>query len=340
MDRKGTKVTSPTLHRVISRKRDLSQFLEEEKRHQTKPVKAGAPQFPLARASTATVPSETNISFVPFEGHYVMIEDAEGIHCPIFKEYATQPITDQAFKVPRMPFPMFYWDSPIGQCPFIPPLAAQPHQTQSQQSQARVASEKKENAPANNATTAAAANENAAGKPSKAGAPEFVAGTAELRARLLRNSRMKQANPDVMANDIHRFDPVMTDTTVMTAKSVLLHPSRAQPPPVAGVNGIKISPHISVNVNRAAASTPKHPVLAARAQTVKGKSSSAAADESTQAAKKRKGTTSGAQPHHRPRPGFCECCYEKYSDLEKVGNWWVFSTLVPDLSFLSCLFVC
>ena len=313
MDRKGTKITSPTLHRVISRKRDLSQFLEEEKRHQNKPTKTSAPQFPLTRTSQATVPSENNFTFVPFEAHYVMIEDAEGIHCPIFKEYPTQPLSEQAFRTPRMAFPMFYWDSPVGQCPFIPPLAPQhPQSAKSQQSQnLRVASEKKEN------VEVAVTNNEPDAKAKKAGAPEFVAGTAELRARLLRNTRMKQTNPEIMPNDIHRFDPVMTDSTIMTTKSVMFPAARGQPPAV-GVNGIKISPHISVNVNRAAASTPKHPVLAVRAQSGKAKSSSTpAANEESSQAKKRKAASAGPT-HHRPRPGYCECCYEKYSDLEKV----------------------
>jgi hypothetical protein len=314
MDRKGTKVTSPTLHRVISRKRDLSQFLEEEKRHQNKTVKSSAPQFPLTRTNQAAVPSESNISFLPFEAHYVMIEDAEGIHCPIFKEYATQPLqstSEQAFKVPRMAFPMFYWDSPIGQCPFIPPLAAQPSQAaKSLQSQnQRAASEKKENV--------AIAQEKAS---TKIGVPEFVAGTAELRARMMKHSRMKQANPEVPVNDIHRFDPVMTDSTIMTAKSVLFPAAKRGQAPAVGVNGIKITPHISLNVNRATASTPKHPILAVRAQSAKVKSSSTPAvpEESSQT-KKRKSAAS-IQAHHRPRPGFCECCYEKYSDLEKVSK--------------------
>lgn len=217
---------------------------------------------------------------------------------------------------------MFYWDSPIGQCPFIPPLATQPQQAQAhsqpqaqeQQLSARAAGEKKENVTGNEQNVTL-------GKPEKAGTAEFVAGTAELRARLLRNSRMKQAvNPDFMANDIHRFDPVMTDSTVMTAKSVLFPAGRGPAaPPVAGVNGIKISPHISVSVNRAAASTPKHPVLAARAQAGKAKSSGPLAAEESSQTKKRK-SASATQAHHRPRPGFCECCYEKYSDLEKVTS--------------------
>ncbi len=330
MHLKGIKVTSPTLHRVISRKRDLSQFLEEEKRHQSKPVKSSAPQFPLTRTSQAAVPSEANYSFTPFESHYVMIEDAEGTHCPIFKEYATQPLqgaSEQAFKVPRMAFPMFYWDSPIGQCPFIPPLATpQAQAAKSHQSQTRAASEKKENV-----TTA---NPNQATETAKkVGGPELVAGTAELRARLLRNSRMKPGNPEVAANEIHRFDPVMTDSTIMTAKSVFFPSARGQAPAV-GVNGIKISPHISVNVNRAAASTPKHPVLAVRAQSAKAKSSSTpnGGEESLQS-KRRKATTTG-HSHHRPRPGFCECCGEKYSDLEKVNCFILFVFLIYSKSLL------
>ena len=79
---KGTKVNSPTLLKITTIKRDLSQCLQEEKR-QSKPTKASATnQFASSRAN------ETNsISFVPFETFYVVIEDAEGLHCPIFKEY-------------------------------------------------------------------------------------------------------------------------------------------------------------------------------------------------------------------------------------------------------------
>lgn len=329
MNRKGTKVTSPTLHRVISRKRDLSQFLEEEKRHANKPAKTTTPQFAHTRTSSSTAAAsatESNIAFVPFEAHYVMVEDAEGIHSPIFKEYPTQfpqNMADQPFKVPRMPYPVFYWESPIGQCPFIPPLAPQPQQPiqaqQNQTSQNRVTDRKE-----NNMTALKENNENAvksvsAGNGKGSQVPEFVTGAGGLRARALRNStaRIRSHQSQQMAADVV-FEPAMTDTSILTTKTTL-HRMR---PSVLPTAGLKITTNISVSVNRATASTPKHPVSAVQAQAALRNKSSPTAEELAQAQQQRK-RASGKQTApapHRPRPGFCECCYEKYSDLEKVGN--------------------
>lgn len=328
MDRKGTKVTSPTLHRVISRKRDLSQFLEEEKRHANKPAKTTTPQFAHTRASsstTAAAASESNIAFVPFEAHYVMIEDAEGIHCPIFKEYPThvpQSMADQPFKVPRMPYPVFYWDSPIGQCPFIPPLAPQPQppsQLQANQPCQSRGIDKKENLigakdDANTVKTASAVN----GKGNQV--PEFVTGAGGLRARALRNStaRIRSNQSQQMAADVV-FEPAMTDTSILTTKTTL----QRMRPSVLPAAGLKITPNISVSVNRATASTPKHPVSAVQAQAALRNKSSPLPEELLQAQQQQRKRASAKQTApapapHRPRPGFCECCYEKYSDLEKV----------------------
>ena len=306
---KGTKVNSPTLLKLTTIKRDLSQCLQEEKR-QSKPTKTSTTnQFASSRTN------ETNsITFVPFETFYVVIEDAEGLHCPIFKEYPLQLGKDEPighFKVPRLPYPIFYWESPIGQCPFIPPLMNETNHATRKSSQLAQA-EKGE-------TITAAAQ---------------VAPVAQdLRARALRNSTASKASliatPAIpLSTPKFVFEPAMTDTSIITAKTNLYKHHRQNAhahvalPPHLKVTGVinpvlKITPNISINVNRAAvsATTPKHVAVSGNLRKV----SPVAAEQEQQqqvnisSRKKEKNLTAA----HRARPGFCECCCEKYSDLEK-----------------------
>lgn len=283
-------MNSPTLLKLTTIKRDLSQCLQEEKR-QSKPTKASATnQFASSRTS------ETNsVNFVAFESLYVIIEDGEGLHCPIYKEYPLQWSKDESsahFKVPRLPYPIFYWESPLGQCPFIPPLANDSStQANRKSSQLTRQSEK-------NKTTLTAAQ--------------------DLRARALRNSAASKA-PQITTPKL-LFEPAMTDTSILTAKTNLTrhnrigtvnnnaimtngqrlpHPHRLHNPV------LKITPNFSVNVNRAtvSATTPKQ--------------TKPTEDQQPALQCSRKKEKSAASAQHRARPGFCECCCEKYSDLEK-----------------------
>lgn len=304
---KGTKVNSPTLLKLTTIKRDLSQCLQEEKRQSKTTKTSTTNQFASSRAN------ETNsITFSPFEAFYVIIEDAEGLHCPIFKEYPLQLGKDEPvghFKVPRLPYPIFYWESPIGQCPFIPPLMNDSNQTTRKSSQLAQAEK---------------------GKISAAVAAQAAPVTQDLRARALRNSTAAKASlAAVPAAPVSTpkfiFEPAMTDTSIITAKTNLYKQNRhhaALPPHLkaAGVINpvLKITPNISVNVNRAtvSATTPKHVNVSGNLRKV----SPVAADQQQQpqqapnCSRKREKNLTAA---HRARPGFCECCCEKYSDLEK-----------------------
>lgn len=328
---KGTKVNSPTLLKLTTMKRDLSQCLQEEKR-QSKPTKTSTTnQFASSRTSNET---NNSIAFVAFEAYYVVIEDAEGLHCPIFKEYPMQWTKDDSsahFKVPRLPYPIFYWESPIGQCPFIPPLIHEANQTTRKSSQATnvigQSNEKGAKITANNIAAAPIAH--------------------DLRAKALRNSTAAKQHTSTLTaaagtnNSAPKivFEPAMTDTSILTAKTNLTkHYTRNLPHPHAHlipdqahknnnhghVNPIlKITPNISVNINRAAlsATTPKHVAFHGN---LKKPSPSAAitavVDENIQGQpSRRKEKQSGASGAivHRARPGYCECCCEKYSELEK-----------------------
>lgn len=307
---KGTKVNSPTLLKLTTIKRDLSQCLQEEKR-QSKPTKTTSNQFASSRNSTET---NNSISFVPFEGYYVIIEDAEGLHCPIFKEYPVQFSKDESaahFKVPRLPYPIFYWESPEGQCPFIPPPANEPSQSTRKSSQLNLV----EKAPV-------------------ALVPHHHGHEQDLRARALRNVKQHaqpHAQPQVQ-NQVQQtpkfmFEPAMTDTSILTAKTNLTRQQRhamAQfpaVPVVAAANPIlKITPNFSVNVNRAtvSATTPKN----GNSGNLKKLKHGGLGDEAgnTQQAQqnhRKKEKNSGAVAAQRARPGFCECCCEKYSELDK-----------------------
>jgi hypothetical protein len=300
---KGTKVNSPTLLKLTAIKRDLSQCLQEEKR-QSKPTKGSATtQFASSRNS-----SEGHAAtFVPFEAIYVAIEDLEGIHCPIFKEYQLQLARDDAssahFKVPRLPYPVFYWESPIGQCPFIPPLLANDSNHQAN---------RKSSQPPNLAATQTSRKQTNIQQ--------------DLRSRAVINSSVCKArlNPNTAAPKIV-FEPAMTDTSILTAKINLKrhphnphnfqHQHKNTNHYISGqfqANSfkqpiLKITPNFSVNVNKAAttttttATTPKQPVSNLRKQP--------------SPVEERKREKSAAV--HRARPGFCECCCEKYSELEK-----------------------
>lgn len=314
---KGTKVNSPTLLKLTTIKRDLSQCLQEEKR-QSKPTKTSTTTNQFASSRT----NETNsILFVPFEAFYVVIEDAEGLHCPIFKEYPLQLGKDEPighFKVPRLPYPIFYWESPIGQCPFIPPLMNETTHGTRKSSQLAQAEKGEISAKA----TAAA---------------QVVPVTQDLRARALRNSTASKASlmatPAILlSTPKFVFEPAMTDTSIITAKTNLYkqqHRQRSHAhvalPPHLKVTGVinpvlKITPNISINVNRAVASatTPKHVTVSGNLRKAKVSPIAAEQEQQQQQAnassrKKEKNLTAA----HRARPGFCECCCEKYSDLEK-----------------------
>ena len=296
---KGTKVNSPTLLKLTTIKRDLSQCLQEEKR-QSKPAKSTTAQFGPTRTSSGTSSNEANnsITFVPFEALYVMIEDMEGLHCPIFKEYPVQWTKDESaahFKVPRLPYPIFYWDSPLGQCPFIPPLVNETGHVNRKSSQ-----------PPTNQTNRQ---------------KHLQQLNQDLRTRALRNSTTRatlnlnnlQLDPKII------FEPAMTDTSILTAKTNLnrnnlraqMHNLHLHPAPI-----LKITPNFSVNVNRAAvsASTPKHlSVSKSGTGNVNLRKTSPANSKATPINERKKENNIIT----KPRPGFCECCCEKYSELEK-----------------------
>lgn len=343
MDQKGTKVMSPTLHRVVSRRRDLSQYLEEEKR-QSKSTKAGTPQFSHTRSNSAATAGD-GIAFVPFEGHFVTIDDQDGFHCPIYKEYSKQPVSQDGsnpFKVPRMAYPTFYWDAPMGQCPFIPPLAHvtaadaqnQPPPAMRRPTHHRSSQAAKENRPLGDLTAQAPADKDGLVEQQVPGL------TGSLRARQLRHStvqsratiipgqllaetslqRRPTAGPSRLGPDIV-FEPAMTDTSILTAKTNLTR----RPGGVAPQPPVKLPPNISINVNRTG-STPRHLSAVSVTGPVQTRKSSPAMNGHLAAAQdepaRRSGTRAAlaaerAKTVHRARPGFCECCCEKYSELEK-----------------------
>lgn len=311
---KGTRVNSPTLVKLTTIKRDLSQCLQEEKRQSTKPTKPSATnQFASSRSNN----NETNnsISFVPFEAFYVIIEDSEGLHCPIFKEYPIQFSKDESaahFRVPRLPYPIFYWESPDGQCPFIPPPAHETHQQTKKSSQLNVA----ENTALLNAP--------------------ILQHQQDLRARALRNSTSSKQPVTINAPKFV-FEPAMTDTSILTAKTNMTRTQRHamaqcqaqfQPPNPNPI--LKITPNFSVNVNRAtvSATTPKHLNSGNFRKMKLGHDSQVLTNPTPQqqqqqqqqtavAQARKKEKNSGATIAQRARPGFCECCCEKYSELEK-----------------------
>ena len=318
---KGTKVNSPTLLKLTTIKRDLSQCLQEEKR-QSKSIKTtSANQFASSRTSSET---NNSITFVPFESYYVIIEDVEGLHCPIFKEYPMQMLKDESsahFKVPRLPYPIFYWESPIGQCPFIPPLVNDTaHQTRKSSQPAGQAAEKGKNL--DNSTTNQIKQ--------------------DLRAKALRNSAKQLVVASTSAPPKILFEPAMTDTSILTAKTNLNKQyTRNNPHPHAHLvhntpinhPTLKITPNISVNVNRTvvSATTPKQaaiftgnsrklsPIVLPADENRQGHTQTQTHQQTLLHQRKREKHSgfSTAAAIHRARPGYCECCCEKYSELEK-----------------------
>ena len=304
---KGAKVNSPTLLKLTTIKRDLSQCLQEEKR-QSKPTKPSANnQFASSRTNTET---NNSISFVPFEVFYVIIEDSEGLHCPIFKEYPAAFSKDESaahFKVPRLPYPIFYWESPDGQCPFIPPPAHEAHPTAKKSSQLNAV----EKTPTMNLSVSQHQHQ-------------------ELRARALRNSTAAKQAPLAINAPKFVFEPAMTDTSILTAKTNMTRQQRHAMAQVQfSTNPIlKINPNFSVNVNRAAvsATTPKHSNSGNLKKAKLGVDSQIQQQiatpvqsqyQPTQHQSRKKEKNSGATAGQRARPGFCECCCEKYSELDK-----------------------
>lgn len=353
---KGTRVTSPTLQRLTTMKRDLSHCLQEEKRH-SKTTKAVGTNVAAAATNTTTTTQYTNrpssanenISFVPFETFYVMIEDLEGLHCPIFKEYPLQMVKDDSahhFKVPRLPYPIFYWESPTGQCPFIPPLMNENgnnNAKRSSQHQNNKLVPVEDPKMIKNANTNEKENSNA----EKEIVPDSTAG---LRARALRNNSVAAAigkgrgEATFQFRPLNRtgpnivFEPAMTDTSILTAKTNLRRGGAAHIQQKHLNPSVKITPNISINVNRTAmtantgtaATTPRNHIVGGQLRkTSPNLSRSIAplnlANERKRAGEKvttdkgtgKNGNVTAATTVHRPRPGFCECCCEKYSDLER-----------------------
>lgn len=332
MDQKGTKVTSPTLHRVVSRKRDLSMCLEEEKRNSLKSTK-GSTAIPQYAGSvnhrpsslSAVTGSNDGIQFVPLEGFYVLIEDAEGMCCPIYKEYpaVSTPEASNPFKVPKFPYPAFYWDSPISQCPFIPALATATNPVN------------------NNMADAHKENVKPMPVPTKDSKPviQLINATHQilpvrpiLAHRVLRRHHMplhRASLPHHPAapgpTDAHPggivFEPAMTDTSILTAKTnmpryrpnvAVYNAAAAGPQPVPSGLLVNASKNISISVNqRAAAALPENEAVPGRSSLRKPPRAPAAAPSPSQAA------AAPAPAPPRPKPGFCECCCEKYSDLDR-----------------------
>lgn len=306
---KGTKVNSPTLVKLTTMKRDLSQCLQEEKR-QSKPSKlSNANQFASSRSNNET---NNSISFVSFELYYVIIEDVEGLHCSIYKEYPAQFSKDESaahFKVPRLPYPIFYWDSPEGQCPFIPPPAHEPQQNAKKSSQLN-GIEKNHNLNLQN------------NQPQQ----------QDLRAKALRNSTVAKQPQNNISAPKFVFDPAMTDTSILTAKTNLTRQQRQTMQQVHAQSQfplnpfLKTNPNFSVNVNRTAvsATTPKNLNsgnikrlnFVDESKQQQQQQQLAIPSQSTQQNRK-KDKPSTAAAVQRARPGFCECCCEKYSELEK-----------------------
>ena len=321
---KGTKVNSPTLLKLTTIKRDLSQCLQEEKR-QSKPTKTTSNQFASSRSNNET---NNSISFVPFEAYYVIIEDAEGLHCPIFKEYPVQFNKDESaahFKIPRLPYPIFYWESPDGQCPFIPPPANEPQQPVRRSSQLNAI----EKNPILNHPIL------------QQQAPQQQQQQQDLRARALRNSTAAKQQQQPAINNAPKFvfEPAMTDTSILTAKTNLTRQQRhamSQVQTHFATNPIlKITPNFSVNVNRAtvSATTLKQGNVNSnnfrkaklgdetqsqqQQQQQQQQSVPQQQQHSAQLHGRKKEKNSAVTVAQRARPGFCECCCEKYSELDK-----------------------
>jgi hypothetical protein len=290
------------------------------------------------------------------------------------------------FKVPRMPYPMFYWDSPIGQCPFIPPLAnANAHPQPAADAQVP----EKENVRKEGAIPPVPLGPSVPLVHSKDplhdvqmvnGAHQVLPLRPIVAHRALRRQHQRPSLPPSASAvfapiqpipDGIVFEPAMTDTSILTAKThmtrcprVVVHKT-ALPNEASGVNfgtnslimndRLSVPANISVSVSRNGAAPSQRPspgnlspsvavavataTATATAAAVDGpivtgrgslrKQSKAApaiaattiANAPGQTAQNAAGNGSvaaaKAAPQPRIKPGFCECCCEKYSDLDR-----------------------
>lgn len=144
---------SPTLHRYanVTRKRDLSQYLEDERKkgkgptaptaaatgRGITPIYAAAAQvgsLVLPKDATAIVLDPNNTTkehpnlntekdpkkpyFRAFEHPFILIDDLALLHAPIWKEFGPD-----ALKTSKSgePWPVLHWHCPVGYCPFVQP---------------------------------------------------------------------------------------------------------------------------------------------------------------------------------------------------------------------------
>jgi hypothetical protein len=243
----GSATLSPTLHRYanVTKKRDLSQYLKDEKKKGKAVVGNGARGItPLYTAvaqngglvhgaanppnpGTNAAPDDAKKPFFrAFEHPFVLIDDIALLHAPIWKEYGPEALKSSKS---GEPFPVLHWTCPLGYCPFVLPPA----------------------------TAMAPSPQAVAGKGSRGVTTRSKA--AALDAHLTRipeysrpsKSRLQQIVQQQQQQQQHQHQQQ--------------HQAFPQPKPV---------------------------------QRGKGKRASALSA-------------------NRARPGYCECCYERYSDLSK-----------------------
>ena len=137
---KGQNHLSPTLQRyanVVGRKRNLSQYLEDERKGKSTVLPGGqsavvgrgtVPLYNTAANTVATAQTEQKLLpiekdhkkafFKAFEHPFVLINETSFRFAPVFKEYGPE-----AMKTSKsgQPWPVLHWQCPFGYCPFIQP---------------------------------------------------------------------------------------------------------------------------------------------------------------------------------------------------------------------------
>lgn len=323
---------SPTLLRVANaRKRDLSQYLQEERQgtvgggkqrlaplYATSANGASANSLQQMRSSTAigavlkmvemlfasktagessTSTASERPAFHEFSHPFVLISDASAAHAPVWKEYVLGTAAGR--------YPVLFRDPAQHGCPFVPPVL----QTARPAANAAVQPKRPVHVP--RATAAGAAN-----------GPGMLTRSKAAAAQQLQKPEAHQEGTLRASNTMTQPALVMSQSI---APALVAQPAVAQP--LIAAQAIAMA---SQGLQGTARDLDEEDddMLMLEDDALAGKVvrtvalvnplvTAAAANQAVVASSKHPVQQQTGKPVTRPRPGYCECCQEKYAELEK-----------------------
>lgn len=327
---------SPTLLRVANaRKRDLSQYLQDEKQG----TLGGGKQrlAPLYSTSTATngpsanslqqIRSSTAIGavlkmiemlfasktagessastaserpvFHEFNHPFVLISDASAAHAPVWKEYVLGTATGR--------YPVLFRGSAQHGCPFVPPVLQAAHLS------ANTATQPKRLVRVPRTTAAVAASGPGMLTRSKAAAAQQLQKPETHQEGTLRASNTMTQPALMMSQSI---------APALAAQPVAVQPSIVAQPVAAANQGIQGATK-DLDEEDDDLLMLEDDVLAGKVVRTVAlvnpliTTAATATNQTALANGKPPIQQQAGKPVARPRPGYCECCQEKYAELEK-----------------------